>query len=431
MRILHVIHGYPMRYNAGAEIYTQTLCGAQSARHDVHVFTRYDDPFAEDYGMLREVDPNNSAVKLHIINVPTSSHRYRDLEVDAAFGRLLDEICPDVVHVGHLLNLSTSLVFEAKRRQIPVVCTLHDYWFVCPKGQFLQIYPKAPAPLWAACDGQDDRKCAVSCYAHHYSGSPEDSEESITAWTTWVSKRMSYFRSVAESIDLFIAPSHYLKGRFLTSSSVPAEKVAHLEYGFELGRLTGRQRRPGEPFTFGYIGTHIPAKGIHDLLHAFAAVEGDVRLRIWGRLRGGVSEALAAISDNLPRNAAERIEWRPEYSNADIVGEVFNWVDAIVVPSIWVENAPLVIQESLQARIPVITANVGGMAELIEHETNGLLFEFRNVSALSTEMQRLCDDPSRAIRLGERGYLGSISGDVLDIGSYAGKVEGLYRSVLA
>ncbi len=64
----------------------------------------------------------------------------------------------------------------------------------------------------------------------------------------------------------------------------------------------------------------------------------------------------------------------PEYRNQDIVRDVFDHVDAIVVPSVWVENSPLVIHEAQQARVPVITADVGGMAEYVEHEENGLLF---------------------------------------------------------
>ena len=45
MKILQVIHGYPMRYNAGSEVYTQTLCHGLAARgHEVHVFTREEDP---------------------------------------------------------------------------------------------------------------------------------------------------------------------------------------------------------------------------------------------------------------------------------------------------------------------------------------------------------------------------------------------------
>ena len=54
-----------------------------------------------------------------------------------------------------------------------------------------------------------------------------------------------------------------------------------------------------------------------------------------------------------------------EYRNQDIVADVFNRCDAIVVPSIWAENSPLVIHEALQAGVPVITADYGGMAEYV------------------------------------------------------------------
>jgi glycosyltransferase involved in cell wall biosynthesis len=70
------------------------------------------------------------------------------------------------------------------------------------------------------------------------------------------------------------------------------------------------------------------------------------------------------------------------------VPEVLNRVDAIVVPSIWEENSPLVIHEAQQARVPVITADVGGMAEYVRHEHNGLLFRHRNAGSLATQMQR-------------------------------------------
>jgi hypothetical protein len=40
MRILLVIHGYPMRFNAGSEVYTQALAQGLADRHTVQVFTR-------------------------------------------------------------------------------------------------------------------------------------------------------------------------------------------------------------------------------------------------------------------------------------------------------------------------------------------------------------------------------------------------------
>jgi hypothetical protein len=72
------------------------------------------------------------------------------------------------VHVGHLNHLSTSLLVEAAARAIPIVFTLHDYWLMCPRGQLMQTFPEDPGDLWAACDGQEDRKCALRCYARYF-----------------------------------------------------------------------------------------------------------------------------------------------------------------------------------------------------------------------------------------------------------------------
>jgi glycosyltransferase involved in cell wall biosynthesis len=119
-----------------------------------------------------------------------------------------------------------------------------------------------------------------------------------------------------------------------------------------------------------------------------------------------------------------------EYSNENIVRDVFNRCDAIVVPSIWVENSPLVIHEALQTRIPVITANSGGMAEYIHHEHNGLLFTHRDPSSLADQMQRFVQNPSFASQLGQRGYLQSADGNVPDMRQHIQLIEQLYAQVL-
>ncbi|HZG41739.1 MAG TPA: glycosyltransferase, partial [Longimicrobium sp.] len=411
MKILHVIHGYPPRYNAGSEVYTQTLCHAQAERHQVHVFTREEDPFAPECALREERDGDDPRVTLHVVNVPHGRDRYRHTGVDQRLDQVLDRVTPDVVHVGHLNHLSTSLLDRVAARGIPVVFTLHDFWLVCPRGQFMQMHPADPSDVWAACDGQEDRRCAERCYARCFSGAPDERDEDVAHWTGWVHRRMRHVREMMDRVDLFVAPSRALLRRVRDAAGIAEAKLAHLDYGFDLRRLSGRRREPGEPFTFGYIGTHIPAKGVHHLVEAFGRVRGNARLRVWGRPRGQETEALRALARRLPGNAPQRVEWMGEYRNQDIVRDVFDRVDAIVVPSVWVENSPLVIHEAQQARVPVITADAGGMAELVRHEVNGLLFAHRDPAALATQMQRLADDPALAARLGARGYLESPDGD--------------------
>lgn len=436
MRILQVVHGYPPRYNAGSEVYTQTLARSLARDHQVMVFSRFENPYLPPYGETvgtDTADSDSNPISLRLINVPHFRDRYRHQAVDEVFARCLDQFTPDVVHIQHLNHLSTSLVMEAARREIPIVFTLHDFWLMCPRGQFLQFFSEHPSDALALCGGQDHGKCATRCYAPRYfSGAPDEEEDGVRHYTEWIRGRMEHVREISALVDLFIAPSEQLRQRFVKEFGLSPGCVEHLDYGFDLKRLHGRRRITDgtDEFVFGYIGTHVLAKGIHHLLDAFARVNGNVRLRIWGRANAEFTPALREIHNRLPADVRDRVTWEGEYSNHEIVPRVFNHVDAIVVPSIWLENSPLVIHEAQQARVPVITADAGGMAELVQHEVNGLLYEHRNPAALAIQMARLADDPQLAVRLGQRGYLRDAAGNVPSTDQHAAEIEMLYAKVL-
>lgn len=430
MKILKIIHGYPPEYNAGSEIYSQTLCNALSKTHEVHVFTREENPFLPDYTLRSEPDVNEPKIIKHTVNIPLLRHRYRykHEEVDAHFAMLLDKINPDIIHVGHLNHLSISLLEKIKN--IPIVFTLHDYWLVCPRGQFIQRNPQDPLDVWKECDGQENRKCAERCYSGYFSGDAHEWEEDTQYWTNWVARRQSHLKRIFELVDVFIAPSYYLLDRFKKETQLPADKFIYLDYGFDLARLSERKRQKENNFVFGYIGTHTPQKGIHLLIHAFGKVKGNCTLKIWGRARAETTSSLKQIAESLPEDVQHKIEWLPEYSNDDIVSQVFNTIDALVVPSIWVENSPLVLHEAQHAGVPTITADVGGMCEFVEHEKNGLLFKFRDEESLTSQMQRLLDNPDFAKELAKARYLYSEQGDIPDIKEHVQKIEEIYGDLI-
>lgn len=431
LKILKIIHGYPMRYNAGSEVYTQTLCHKLADKHKVQVFTREENTFVPDYTVQQEDDHVDSRIKLNLINMPLEKHRYqyRLDEVDQQFVKVLLDFKPDIVHIGHLSHLSISLVARIPDK-IPVICTLHDYWLICPRGQFIQRTPEDVLDVWGICDGQDDLKCAKCCYRGYFSGAKEDFSYDSNYWANWVKRRREYVGTVLPKIDYFIAPSKYLLEKFKNDLSIPDNKLIYLDYGFDLKRLTGRVRVSNEPFTFGYIGTHIPAKGIQLLIQAFGKLKGNALLRIWGRDLAENTKALKAIASSLAPNISQRIEWFPEYNNQQITNDVFNKADAIIVPSIWYENSPLVIHEALQARVPVITADVGGMAEYVKHKVNGLLFKHRDITSLAEQMQCLLDNPKLAINLGARGYVQSENGNILSVDEHVKDIEKIYLQAL-
>jgi glycosyltransferase involved in cell wall biosynthesis len=59
---------------------------------------------------------------------------------------------------------------------------------------------------------------------------------------------------------------------------------------------------------------------------------------------------------------------------------------ALVLGSIWPENAPLVIHEALAAGCPVIAPDIGGIPELVKEDVNGWLFPAGDVEALARRL---------------------------------------------
>jgi glycosyltransferase involved in cell wall biosynthesis len=429
VHILKIIHGYPPTYNAGSEVYSQSVCNELSKRRKVSIFTREENLYAPDFSIRHEKQSDN--LDLYIVNNPQGKDGYRHKQMDDNFAKLVKEIKPDIAYIGHLNHLSTGLIDELNKQKIPIVFMLHDYWLMCPRGQFL-TRSIGKANNFQVCNRQNDRKCACDCYEVYFSGREKPTEtieqfltnqyceengdvnceEDKVAWTDWVRRRMIETKAIINKIDLFIAPARYLRNRFISDFGIPENKIIYLDYGFPTEYLVQTEKSKTKTnYTFGYIGTHIPAKGVNLLIEAFMQIKQPATLRIFGRENGQSTKALKKMAEN----SINPIEFCGEYVNKNLANTVFANIDCIVVPSIWAENSPLVIHEAQACKVPVITANYGGMCESVHHKENGLLFEHRNVKSLSEQMQWAIEQPEEMQNFGKRGYLYSNDGKVPDI----------------
>jgi glycosyltransferase involved in cell wall biosynthesis len=430
VKILEVIHGYPPLYNAGSEVYTQTIArGFAKAGHEVAIFTRDEDPYRPDFDIRCDNDLQDTSIRIYYANHARSRDRYRHVGMDDAFFSVLVNEKPDVVHIGHLNHLSTGIPEIASRSGALVVYTIHDFWLACPRGQFIQMGLGEPE-IWKLCPGQDNRGCAIHCMSRMWGGMPNKIKQDIVYWTKWVKDRMIEVQNQIDHIDLFIAPSKHIQKRMVTELDINPHKMVLEPYGFDISRIAGRRRERDKGVVFGYIGRINASKGIDLLLKAFSKTHGDAYLRIYGRESFPDISALKRIEHMLKPERRERIRWMPEYRNEDIITSVFNHIDVVVVPSIWDENSPLVIHEAQQAGIPVITADHGGMVELVENNVNGFIFKHRDVNELSKRLQDAIDNPEYLISLGKRGYLNSADGRIPDIDGHVVRMMNLFDRYL-
>jgi MoaA/NifB/PqqE/SkfB family radical SAM enzyme len=217
--------------------------------------------------------------------------------------------------------------------------------------------------------------------------------------------------------------------RFINDFGIPENKIVYLDYGFPTEYLTQTEKSKAETnYTFGYIGTHIPAKGVNLLIEAFQQVEEHpATLKIFGTNKRTKHECTERISQNFQRTKLNL----PVNTSITIWQMMFfqTWI-VLSIPSIWGENSPLVIHEAQSCKVPVITADFGGMKEYVEHKVNGLLFEHRNTKALAQQMKWAVSNREKMKKFGEKGYLHSIDGSVPNIEEHCQELENMYQKFI-
>jgi glycosyltransferase involved in cell wall biosynthesis len=203
--------------------------------------------------------------------------------------------------------------------------------------------------------------------------------------------RKSYLQSMIKIPDVVIAPSSYLREVLLESGV--AREIQVIYSGQDLSWLgsTTAQEVP-DLVRFGYIGQITPIKGLHVLLSAFKnnQFEEQARLLIFGNFEQ-TSDYRDMIMQQLNGNEGA-IEFHGGFAH-DQLGNVLEEIDVLVVPSVWHENNPRVIQEAFAAKKPVVASNVGGMAEFVKHDKNGLLFDRNDEQDLAYQLSRIINEP--------------------------------------
>lgn len=371
MRVMHIIHRFPPFYMAGSELYTYYLTEELSKYMEVHVFTRYENPFEPPYSYI---DEEFGKVRVRRINRPFREYTLRDKYVDTNIERLfreyMDETKPDIVHIQHLSHLSTSIIDIVKDEyNLPIVFTLHDFWMLCFRGQLID-------PFYNRCTGPSPEKC-LRCARVFF----KDTVDIVD---------VDYYRRhmdrILSRVDLFLAPSRFLMNVFI-KHGVPKDKIIYSRYGFkkDLIKYKNRTYSKNSVVRFGFIGRIVPTKGVHILLKAFSKMKNkNAKLFVFGYYGGLLSY--------LKQYANERVYFMGGFHNKEI-DKVLDQIDVLVVPSIWYENSPLVIQEAFLAGIPVIASNIGGMAELVKDGVNGFTFKVGNIDDLAEKMDLVANNP--------------------------------------
>lgn len=196
--------------------------------------------------------------------------------------------------------------------------------------------------------------------------------------------------------------------RVMVECGVIPEKIAVIYGGVDVERFRPRPEwrapvraelgLPEDAFVFLMVANLVRQKGHGDYLEAAATLARTHPRAVHVFAGSGDATEWRATADRLGLGDAVRfLGFRAD------VERLFAAADASVIASFAGEGVSGVLRESLACAVPVITTDVGGNAELVRHESTGLVVPMRDPPALASAMARLIDDPALSNRLADDG----------------------------
>ncbi len=433
MKIILAVHHFPPRYTGGAEWEAFHIAAAlQSRGHAVQVVC-IENVNQSTTNSLTWVDETFEGIPVRRLSFNRAAipdpirWEYDNVWIGQHFDHLFDESKPDIFHLISGYLMSGSPIWSAHAHGIPSVVSLEDFWFLCPRITLLRSDGKlSTLPIdpfvCASCLAGEKRRFKILNQV-----APAVMERLWhlqKAKAAGIEARTKFLSDTLKKADRLIVRSQFLRSTYIEAGA-PAEKMIYSRQGLDFPtRLSNEMDQPAnQPLRVGYLGQIAWHKGIHVLLEAVRRIPvARLEVKVYGN-----AERFPEYTAQLKSlNAGDgRISLAGSYNGYEDEIRVLRDLDVVVVPSLWYENSPNVILEAFAQGVPVIASNLGGMAEMVKHGENGLLFEAASSEDLARQLQRLCVEP--ALLPGLKAGIGPIK----SVSEEIDELEIVYQNLLA
>jgi glycosyltransferase involved in cell wall biosynthesis len=301
------------------------------------------------------------------------------------FELFLQSVRPNVIHFHHFLTFGLEYLIAARRYLDAVsgrlVLTFHEFLAMClANGHMVRTFNNS------LCEHASSFRCH-QCF-------PNRAPEYFSVRTMWIRYHFSF-------VDRFVAPTEFLRRRYI-EWGIPADKIVCIPNGHHF--LTEEKNssvnclinRPRNRFAF--FGQLIDNKGLRVLFNAVQQLRTDgidsFTVDIYGANLHFASEEFRNVFNTFIDNEKKRNDSRlsrvrfcGSYEVSDL-DRLMQEVDWVVVPSTWWEIFGMVVSEAFLYGKPVICSNIGGLAERVRDNIDGLHFTVRSSRSLADVMER-------------------------------------------
>lgn len=343
-------------------------------------------------------DLNNSS-KLKALDVISNK------ENGKLMAKALDDFKPDIVHLNNFQRqLSASIIKPIKDRNIPIVFTAHDVQAICPAITMMD----------------NDKNTCELCMKGKYINCIKKSCNKGSKLKSVLGAIEGYYyrkhKVYTNKIDYIITPSEFYRTKFI-EDGVNKNKIQAIHNSIEMNDYDIETQDDGYALYFGRLSKE---KGILNLINAFAKCNNGT-LYIAGE--GPEKETIEQIIEK--NNLKDRVKLLG-FLNKEQMTDVTRKCKFVVVPSIWYENCPYSVLETLAIGKPVIGANIGGIPELVINNENG--FIYNTVEELTEKMNRLFEDEELVKKFSNKSK--ELAKENYNRDEYYNKIEKIYESLI-
>lgn len=301
------------------------------------------------------------------------------------FMQVLKAARPDVVHFHNtFMRISPAAYYACRKVNVPVVQTLHNYRLLCLASTFYRA-----GHVCEACLQQRVPIAGIRHACYRQSRSQSTIVAAMLATHQWLD-------TWKDKVDVYIALTDFARRKFI-EGGLPAEKIVLKPNFIDID--------PGERTIVGtyalFVGRLTEEKGIRLLVEAWSAI-GEIPLKIVGD--GPLYDEIAAKAQCCPHHSIEVMGRQ----NHQTIWALMKEAAFLIFPSGWYEGLPMTIIEAYACGLPVLTTNLGSMAEIVKHGVTGLHFPAGDSCRLAEQVRWAWAHPEEMAVMGRqaRAYYG-------------------------
>mgnify|MGYP001578293063 CR=1 FL=1 len=339
---------------------------------DVITFEKYNDNITKNANGITSA-----------LNTIWSKDTYNELKA------IIQKEKPDIAHFHNIWYLlSPSAFYACKEEGIPVVQTLHNFRLFCANGLLLRR-----GQVCEECVGKLPWKAIVyGCYrnSRFYSMPVALTEGIHRIKGTWENK-----------VDAYIALTEFGRNKFI-EHGLPPDKIT-VKPNFILNSHQSHSLLEGKPaFTnenyIVFLGRLSNEKGVITLINAFKILKDTVNKNTMLKIVGD-GPLKTQIEDMMKTDGISDVELTGRKTHSECM-EILGKARFMVIPSIWYETFPLTALESFSCGKAVIASRLGALAEIVQDQKTGLLFEPGNPEDLALKMKWMIENEDACIEMG-------------------------------